>query len=60
MSKKPSACVVEDNIEAPPDAMTKASIFTPEKGIVGANMKIISKDIIEFTLTNKIFFLLSI
>ena len=36
------------------DAMTKASIFTPEKGIVGANMKIISKDIIEFTLTNAV------
>ncbi len=34
--------------------MTKGSIFTPEEDIVGAKMKLISSDIIEYTLINAV------
>ena len=34
--------------------MTKGSIFTPEEDIVGAETKLISADIIEYTLTNAV------
>ena len=36
------------------DKNTKASIFTPEKGIVGANLRILGLEKIEFTLTNAV------
>ena len=36
------------------DLLTKASIFTPEKNIVGCSMKVVSLDVVEIILTNAV------